>query len=159
MCSSDLDSAWSEPTTSFQQFSTQTTEQILAFLHIFINALNTATSKAQVDSLMRELYGLKRDDIILIQSHQEGEKILMDIISLIREKIYNFLSQGHICGVEYFNILLFVDSLAKTRFEVDTRFAIFNKMAEESLFANGISDVENLLLIELYILSDRKRHV
>lgn len=47
-----LDSAWSEPTTSFQQFSTQTTEQILAFLHIFINALNTATSKAQVDSLM-----------------------------------------------------------------------------------------------------------
>lgn len=148
-----LDSAWSEPTTSFQEFSTQTTEQILAFLHIFINALNTATSKAQVDSLMRELYGLKRDDIILIQSHQEGEKILMDIISLIREKIYNFLSQGHICGVEYFNILLFVDSLAKTRFEVDTRFVIFNKMAEESLFANGISDVENLLLIELYILS------
>lgn len=146
----ELDSTLSKPTNSYQESPTQ--KQILDFLHIFFNALNAATSKAQVDSLLKELYGLKRDDIILIQSCHESPMLLMDIISLVRERIYHFLSQGHICGVEYLNILLFVDAL-QVPCEIDARFDIFTQMAQESLFSNGISDVENLLLIELYILS------
>lgn len=128
-------------------------DKILSFLHIFISALHSNADNSSLSALIKELSHLKRDDIESIQSTKDGEVLLVEIATLLRGRFYNLLSAGHICGVEYFYILLFVSPSSEVYVAKDNRFEPFVLLAQEGLFADGNSDVENLLYIELYIIA------
>ena len=156
-------------------------ENIESFLHIFLNTLRSSQTQADVNALLKELRALKIDDIHLIYATSQGKNLLQECIELLREKIYHLLCEGHICSVEYLYILLFIprnpiasciesttsnpqsktkaqiaskeDSLQAEFLAIDARFEVFVKLAQESLFKTGNSDVENVLFIELYIVA------
>ena len=166
----------------------QPSDTIESFLHIFIHSLQKSVSQADTSALIKELYNIKASDINLLQSTPQGKNLVRECIRTMRDKIYELLCAGHICGVEYLYILLFVSrtdsesSLKSTKqstletttsnkavyqatneaqshifspetIEIDSRFEVFVKLAQESLFMQRNSDVENMLFIELYIIA------
>ncbi|WP_295701098.1 hypothetical protein [uncultured Helicobacter sp.] len=138
---------------SFSQHFYEQYDRISSFFHIFINALRSPHSQTQLKELIKELRAIKTNDIVLLQSKPDGNALLVEIITILREKIYALFCDGHICGTEYFYMLLFVAHSPEGYVEVDRRFESFLSLAQENLFSQGNSDTENVLFIELYILS------
>lgn len=139
-----------------KQNETERLDRLMEFLHIIIASMQQDSTKAHLDSLLQEFSSLTHTDIKLLANHSNGKILLFELIALLRDRIYTLLTQGALCGVEYLSLLLFTHISTYTKLEnmaQDTRFDVFITMAQNNLFADGNSDVENLLFIELYIVA------
>lgn len=131
-------------------------DALMEFLHITIISLQQDSSQAHLDTLIQELSSLSHTDIDLLVTHSNGKILLIELITLLRERIYTLLTQGALCGVKYLSLLLFTHISTHTKLEniaQDMRFDVFITMAQKNLFVDANSDVENLLFIELYIVA------
>lgn len=137
-------------------------EQLIAFFSHFISTLQAKSSHSEIQSLIKTLHVIKAQDIALLYATPNGSALMIELIGTIRDKLYAQLSSGQVCGVEFFYILLFIPRsfggdtpihTPITPIEIDTRFEVFMQLSKENLFAQSNGDTENLLFIELYILS------
>ena len=131
-----------------KQNETERLDRLMEFLHIIIVSIQQDSTKAHLDTLIQEFSSLTHTDIKLLANHSNGRIVLVELITLLRDRIYTLLTQGALCGVEYLSLLLFTHTSTYTKLEntaQDTRFDVFITMAQNNLFADGNSDVENLL--------------
>lgn len=134
----------------------QKAQNVLHYLQCLALSLNTISSKPQLDTTIKELQFLHHKDFESIACLDSKDlalynALLLQITQDLRDKIFGILMQGHICAVEYLN--LFILFAATSHLKSDTRFEIFIQMAQNTLFGEGVSDVENAMLLDLLILS------
>lgn len=139
---------------------TQRLSALMEFLHIVIASLQQDSSQAHLDTLMQEFNTLSHTDILALMANPNGKILLFELIALLRDRIYTLLTQGALCGVRYFPLLLFTHISTQAQgesIEQDMRFDMFITMAQKNLFIDSNSDVENLLFIELYVVAKTLR--
>ncbi|PAF49465.1 hypothetical protein BKH41_02030 [Helicobacter sp. 12S02232-10] len=107
--------------------------------NIYCNLLE-ATQKSQIDRALNEFLGLLENS---------PEKLLsksQNLISLFKDKIYEYVfSKGEILEKFYLCLYAITEPNSKT----DQRFEPFIRISKENLFSKGISDEENIMLLEL----------
>ncbi|TLD80791.1 hypothetical protein LS68_004730 [Helicobacter sp. MIT 05-5293] len=134
----------------------QKAQNILHYLQCLALNLSTISSKPQLDATIKEFQCLHHKDFesaLYLDTEDLAlyNALLLQITQGLRDKIFEVLMQGHICAVEYLNLyMLFA---ATPHLKADERFEVFIQMAQNALFGEGASDVENAMLLELLILS------
>lgn len=134
----------------------QKAQNILHYLQCLALNLSTISSKPQLDATIKEFQCLHHKDFesaLYLDAKDLAlyTALLLQITQGLRDKIFEVLMQGHICAVEYLN--LYILFAATPHLKADERFEVFIQMAQNALFGEGVSDVENAMLLELLILS------
>lgn len=103
------------------------------------NILQNATHKHHIDLALNEYLNLIESQHVFTSSDQ-----IVQLACLFRDKAYEFIfSKGDIANPLYLCLYKIVE------LEVDTRFESFIKVVDNNLFAQGVSEEENVMLIEL----------
>lgn len=106
------------------------------------NILRNATHKHHIDSALNEYLNLIESQYILTFSDQTDQ--IVQLACLFRDKAYEFIfSKGDIASPLYLCLYMIVE------LEADSRFESFIKVVDTNLFAKGVSEEENIMLIEL----------
>lgn len=130
---------------------------ILEILSKLSHTLQSSETKAQLDMFIRDLCLLKAeslDQAIATLSPQEKEQceiLFIGILDSLRDRLFTLLTNGILCGVEYFFIIILLPHAKGLK--ADSRFEVFIQMAKKHLFSDGVSDVENAFFVEVYTLA------
>lgn len=109
-----------------------------------LELLKNAQNKYDIDLAIHQIL-----EIIQRMGSQSFNMVPDEILQLFREKIFDFIfAKGDIADKSY--LCLYVLFLNANKID---QFAKLESIAIESLFANGVSDNENVMLLELAFLA------
>ncbi len=105
--------------------------------------LETANNKHSLDLAMNRLLEIIENDQL-----NEIDSIKSEVCELFRDKLYNIITQGDMPNKLYLSLYGLFDNV-----EVDNRFIKLSEIGKQGIFNEGISDNENIMLIELVCLA------
>lgn len=133
----------------------------------FLTHLEANSNINELSEIIKTLDNIAYADVrMALESADARQNALFfkHTISMLREKLFAFFSNGGICDVSFINLALFIpryslesadsshtQDMQDIKIPQDMRFEPFITLAKQSLFAPDSSDSENILLIELYI--------
>lgn len=79
--------------------------------------------------------------------HIPNPQILHDLAEILAQRIFELLESGTICELEYIGIFWVLKHI-DTPF-VDTRFLVFLEQMQSLLFSDGLSELENILFLQV----------
>lgn len=113
-------------------------------------ALEKCQYKSDLDVFLKSLLSYEIQDFELM--YQKDEESYLSLATILREKIFDLVLQNGDVGESFYLISYLIFAPIQTTQE-DERFKSFIQTAQEYFLQEGLGEIENLMLLELEVLS------